>query len=168
MGTYGGYHSRQELVAEVTRNFETEFVRYEYIAKKFSGNDLWTVLEVTQKETGEKQRVIYLFKISRWGGDWAYKPIEESMGPCQHSCPLAFLEMVPEPERPEHYHDWRAGVREYWARRNQKLSTGSIVRLTNNREYKIARTDKNKIFGTDILSGEYVRIPRGMLTLDVR
>ncbi len=122
MGWTSGYHSRKELVDYVTAHQENQVSTFDCIAKKFVGNHLWCVFERTAKPAPtDKERYIILFDIQRWGeGNWAYKDIQESMGPFQHSCPLSFLDMVPEPPRPAGYHDWRQGVRDYHARRNQK------------------------------------------------
>jgi len=139
MGWTSGYHSRKELVDYVTAHQENQVSTFDCIAKKFVGNHLWCVFERTAKPAPtDKERYIILFDIQRWGeGNWAYKDIQESMGPFQHSCPLSFLDMVPEPPRPAGYHDWRQGVRDYHARRNQKLTVGQTVKLTNGEEYKV-------------------------------
>jgi hypothetical protein len=169
MGTYGGYSSRGELVAEVTKSWENEGFTQVAEKKFFSGNDLWVLFARTSKHAStDVERFIVLFKISRWGeGNWAYKPIEESMGPLEHSCPVSFLDAAQHPfpnGYPEGYHDWRANVRAYHARKNQKLVLGQIVKLTNNREYKIATFRGRKAFGYDVETGGYYHIPRRMLT----
>lgn len=169
MGTYGGYPSRKALVDEVTAGFENDTRKVTLLAKYFSGNHLWCVFEVESKpqfpgSPVEKSRWIELFLISRWGeGNWAYKPMEESTGPYYYSCPLSFLDMVPEPPRPKDYQDWRAKVREFHARKAQTLVVGQVVRLINGQDYTIVEVGR-RIRGRDKYGITY-RIPRSMLTL---
>jgi hypothetical protein len=79
------------------------------------------------------------------GPSWGYKDMEESMGPCEVSCPLGYLEMVPEPKcapdcpKDGHGHvwarNWRELVRAYHAERGaatakaKALTKGQIVQL---------------------------------------
>ena len=172
MGTYGGYNSRKELVEDVTKGWENEHQTFVAEKKFFSGNDLWVLFKRTSKHAStDVERFIYLFKISRWGeGDWAYKPIEESMGPSNYSCPLSFLDAAQHPfpnGYPEGYSDWRANVRAHHARRNQKIEVGQTIKLTNGREYKVTRFEGRKIFGFDVVYGPSTgyRIPRKMLAV---
>lgn len=170
MGTYGGYTSRRDLVAEVTKTWETEDFTQVAEKKFFSGNDLWVLFAKQSKHAStDVERFIVLFKISRWGaGDWAYKPISEDMGPLEHSCPVSFLEAAQHPHPngyPEGWHDWRAAVREYHARRNQKIEVGQIIKLTNGREYKISTVRAGRIMGYGVADGIYYNIPRKMLAV---
>ena len=133
--------SRKEVAAECTRPHEWTkddgvVVKHETIARYYSGNDLWTVLEVTH-DGKQHLRVILLFKLSRGSGDgWGYKDVSESMGPCAVSCPLKFLDMVP--KIPNDYAaEWRPHVRAYWKRRK--------ARAAERRELKAAR--KRRILG---------------------
>lgn len=169
MGTYGGYSSRQALVAEVTETHETEHVTQFAEKKFFSGNNLWVLFARQSKHSStDIERFIVLFKISRWGAnDWAYKPIGEECGPLEHSCPLSFLDAAQHPYPngyPEGYSDWRANVRAYHARKNQKLTVNQIVKLTNAVEYRITQVG-HKIMGVSLKDGMLYRIPRRMLTV---
>lgn len=168
MGTYGGYSSRNELVHEVTATYEND--QQIQIAEKkfFSGNDLWVLFRRTSKMAPtDIERFIVLFKISRWGaGDWAYKPIEESMGPFEYTCPLSFIEAAQHPfpnGYPEGYGDWRTKVRAFHARKNQKIGVGDIVKLTNGKEYRVIEVGR-KLRGSDMLTGSTYILPRRMLT----
>ena len=118
--------SRRDIAEEVTRTFtnESSGVTQTMLARYFSGNDLWVVFEQLKADgspaVGTDGRFIVLFKLSRGSGDgWGYKPIEESMGPCDRSCPPKFLKMVPEPPN-EYGREWREGVAQYWARRRER------------------------------------------------
>lgn len=131
MGWYSGYPTKQGVIREVTRDatwpltpgdpdFRGERVtlRHCYRGNRFSGV-LWAVQEA-RRWYGPIR-----LPIDRWilccimecrGGDWAYKDITESMGPCQWSCPLAYLEMVPPDKYDGCNEPWREGVREYHVR----------------------------------------------------
>jgi len=133
--------SRKDIAAEVTKTSERTrddgvVVKHETLARYFSGNDLWHVLEITHN--GEPHiRAILLSKLHRGNGDgWGYKPVDESMGPCAVSCPLKFLEMVP--KIPNDYAaEWRPRVRAYWERRK--------ARARERREAK--KADASRVLG---------------------
>jgi hypothetical protein len=165
MGWTIGWGSRKELIAHLTRTEENEVRVFETLKKFTSGNDLWTVQQATVKATGEKQTFIVLYMMTTGREGWGYKDVEESMGPYKYSCPLSFLELAPEPQRPEGYHDWRAGVRTYHARRNQKLTVGQEIKLTNGQTYKVSRLGKGKIYASQ--NGVEYRVPRRMLTTTI-
>ena len=157
MGWTTGYNSRNEVVAEVTKSWENDLRRIEVVKKFFSGNNLWCVFEQTSKAAStDVERFIVVFLIRCWkvqGGDfdWGYKDVSESMGPCEVSCPLSFLELVPDPGG--YGTAWRQRVREYHARRNQKLIRNQIVKLTNGREYRITALRGRRIYGTEVATG---------------
>lgn len=140
MGWLIGWSSRRALVEHLLKTSENDRIVQAPIAKFFSGNDLWTVweqrrkpgaLEALANESAEPVatfRFIVLFKLD--GGrnkDWGYKAIEESCGPCEVSCPLKFLDMVPPVEGdvtqsgPAQWsRDWREKVRAYWKVRAER------------------------------------------------
>lgn len=87
-----------------------------------SGN-LWTVWEVTLEGQAESEpplyRYIELFMLQYYRGKaeelvgWGYKPIPEKDHPYFYSCPLSYLDMVPEDRYPEQTRpDWRRTVRD--------------------------------------------------------
>jgi uncharacterized protein DUF6927 len=179
MGTYGGYTSRNQLAAEVTKTYESDDQRLIALKKFFSGNDLWVLFERTSKVAPtDVERFIVLFKISRWAkDDWAYKPVSEDMGPLEHSCPLSFIESAQHPHPngyPEGWHDWREAVRQHHAvraaRRTQAVKVGDTVKLTNGKDYRIVSVEKRgrteRIRGLDSTGCVY-RIPRTMLIVAV-
>lgn len=117
-----------------------------YRGGTFSGV-FYAVHERTTKRKGktETERWLEVTLMKCIGGDWGYKDMEESMGPCEVSCPLGYLEMVPEPKcAPDcptegHGHvwarNWRERVRAYHAERGaatakvKALTKGQIVQL---------------------------------------
>lgn len=94
------------------------------------GNVLYTVHEIREKETGKAvTRFIAVILLGTDGhGNWGYKDMTESMGPCYHSCPLAYLDMVPCPGG--YATEWREAVRAYWAgKKTPKLVDGMKMRM---------------------------------------
>lgn len=114
---YGVNQSRADVIAELTPACEARDNggTFKTLRKYTSGNTLWTVHE----SNGERWIGCYL--LSKSGGSWGYKPMEECMGPNYYSCPLAFLEMAPQPAGP-YAGAWRDSVRKYHAERNAKLA----------------------------------------------
>lgn len=117
MGWYFGSPSRAAQIEELTRPYQ-----HTRTLRKFtSGNTLWTVRESTNAD-GTKTLWIGCDLIQRARrGEWGYKPLDESMGPCEVSCPLAYLDMVPCPAGP-YATEWRARVRAYHQARNKVLA----------------------------------------------
>lgn len=91
-----------------------------YRGGSFSGV-LWTVWERTFEKDGvqvqpaERWIGCDLLQYSRADDGWGYKDMEESMGPYYYSCPLKYLDMVPEANK-----NWREGVRQHHERRRKK------------------------------------------------
>jgi hypothetical protein len=75
------------------------------VAKACRGNVLWTVW------TSPSGAFIGCDLMATHGGDWGYKDMEESMGPCYYTCPLGFLAMAPVASE-----SWREQVRAYHAK----------------------------------------------------
>lgn len=157
MGWYFGNHTRKDVIRELTE--ENDAVRT--IRKFTSGNTLWTVQE--NKKSGERFIGCYLMQGREGSRDgWGYKPMEESMGPCELTCPPVFFTLVADPGG--YATEWRKRVLEDHARRNLKLSVGDIVRLTNNHDYKV--TSVRPLKGYDVsptASNVTYRLPRRML-----
>jgi len=154
--------TRRQLIDHLTSPWETEKVKGITLKRYCSGNTLFTVQEVSNKETGEATRYIGVYLMQRDANyGWGYKDMDESCGPYQYGCPLSFLDMVPDPGG--YATEWRKRNREHHARVNQKLVIGQMVRLTNGKDYKI--TKLRPLMGND---GCWTfRIPRRMLTLEL-
>ncbi|HBO0527163.1 TPA: hypothetical protein VDV63_005826 [Pseudomonas aeruginosa] len=131
MGWYFSHQSRSDLIAELIAPQETERASVKVIAHALLGNVLWSVVEVTAKTEGvhrglapgQSLRTIRCDLLGRSGGQWGYKPLDESMHPYYYSCPLSYLDMAPEQSD-----DWRTGVRAYHAlRRTPKASAEALT-----------------------------------------
>ncbi|VFT14979.1 Uncharacterised protein [Pseudomonas aeruginosa] len=95
MGWYFSPQSRSELIAELIAPQETERASVKVIAHALRGNVLWSVAEVTAKvegvhrdlAPGQSLRYIRCDLLERSGGQWGYKPLDESMHPYYYSWP---------------------------------------------------------------------------------
>lgn len=76
------------------------------------GQTLWAVVEYVQDTEHYKagKRFIYCALLSCSHGEWGYKDMDESMGPCETSCPLKYFDMVPDPGG--YATEWRKRVRD--------------------------------------------------------
>ena len=126
--------TKKEIVTERTTGWEKALpdgttmknvcLRHCYRGNRFSGI-LWTVWERTFQKDGSQVKA-----PERWigcdllryqsGYGWGYKDMEEAMGPCEVSCPLCYLEMVPVACA-----EWRQGVRSYHQRQAAKRAAKS-------------------------------------------
>lgn len=155
--------SKKSLIEERIRTqSNSDGTTWTVLAHSIRGNSLWKVVEVT-KPGEESKRYIALDLLGtggQRGGGWGYKDIDESMGPCETSCPLSYLAMVPDPGG--YATGWREKVRAYHARRGQKLELGQQIKLTNGETYKITNLKPLRAIGNH--NGMIYRIPRRMLT----
>ena len=118
--------TRGDIVKELTTSTE----RCKTIAFQVCGAVLWTVQEARRlnhdwQPYGEPVRFIgcYLLEgsIKRTAGCSAgYKAMEEEMGPYYYTCPLHFLDLVPEPDS-DIAREWRRKVREWHQEKRQPL-----------------------------------------------
>ena len=126
---------RSTLVTELTsdRNWTRDdgskwtakVVKHCYRGNNFSGV-LWVVWSVSI-DGQEKDRFIEcnLLRFDKKCNGWGYKDMDESMGPYYYSCPLGYLELVPE-LNPE----WREGVRTYHeTRKHRRISSRQGVSI---------------------------------------
>jgi len=119
MGWYFSKCSRSELIQELISPHDTERTSVKIIAHALRGDVLWSVVEITYKQSdahsghasGETARHIRCDLLDRQGDEWGHKPIVEAMHPFYYSCPLAFLSMAP-----VQCPGWREGVRAYHVR----------------------------------------------------
>lgn len=136
------------------------------IAKAIRGNALWTVIEYTQDggsyPKGSRAILCFLLESDvKRGGGWGYKDMDESMGPCDLSCPIRFLDMVPDPGG--YATEWRAKVRAEAARRGLKFSPGDRLLLTSAKVPSVVCVSVKPLRGRGD-DGVFYRIPRRLIT----
>lgn len=104
--------SRRDVIADRIRIQDGDTHRHETLRHCLKGNVLWSVIEVTEKATGKRQRFIGcdLLRSDREFG-WGYKDMCESVHPYYYTCPLSYLDEVPVANE-----EWREKVREYHRR----------------------------------------------------
>lgn len=79
-------------------------------------NHHWSVYRINGEPKAIRLDIISRYRESaERASEWIYKPIDETMGPCEVDCPLELLDMVPDPGG--YATEWRAKVREHHARR---------------------------------------------------
>lgn len=159
---YTQNQTRRQLIEHVTKTWEHTNGSgvTTCLARACRGNNLWAVFEAKYNEQ-PTERFIMLIMMKNGGVDgWGYKDVSESMGPYQDSCPLGFLDMVP--EVPQHGLAFRERVRAYHMRTSQKLAVNQVIKLTNTREYRVATL--KPLRAVDMLTGILYRVPRRMLT----
>lgn len=115
--------SRRDTIRRRTTDWtNSDGINGHCLKKSLRGNVLWTVWEIRRPD-GTSERYIGCDLLGTDGcGNWGYKDIEESMGPCDLTCPVEYFNLVP-PANPE----WRAQV--LASRFRGSLKVGDRVRL---------------------------------------
>lgn len=149
--------TKSDLIQRLTETEENETRRWETLTHSVRGNVLWAVVELTHKTERTSKRFIacYLLRSDK-GYGWGYKDMEESMGPAYYSCPLKYLEMVPEANAA-----WREAVREHHRQRGRKVKVGQRIGLVNASIPWVVVTSVKPLLG--IYNGQCYRVPRRML-----
>ncbi|WP_140843613.1 hypothetical protein [Variovorax guangxiensis] len=114
MGTTLYRATKAQAVADELRDIG---IRSAILGHCLKGSRLWVLAQV--KEGSSKcvlpgTRWISLSLINVHGPEVAVKRLDETCGPCYYDCPLAFLELVSEPEGP-YAGTWREKVRAFHA-----------------------------------------------------
>jgi hypothetical protein len=100
--------TKKDIIADLVGRLG-ESDEYVTLVRRTVGNCLWAVIEHNTGDANSRYINLYLLESKR-GYGWGYKSIGECMEPYECSCPLAFLQMVPEGNE-----SWRDRVRLYWA-----------------------------------------------------
>ena len=132
MGWLFGWYERKDLIEHLVNGNGLKTIKH-----CFCGNNLWAVQEGTRQDgTTIRFIALYLLKGSPRVHDdphnWGYKYIDESMGPCEQTCPISYIEMVEAHEKEHGYGpqsdaaEWRQKVRERCAKLNS-VKPGMIL-----------------------------------------
>lgn len=134
MGWLYGWNSRKELVTHLVDEPQSYKTLAHATTRENGQSILWAVHEFpmdSPSETYRGKKFIACYLMDSDKGMHGYKDMEESMGPYFYSCPLAYLDMVPEVTNQE----WRDGVKarveaETKRKKFMKLvAVGNIVQL---------------------------------------
>ena len=92
MGTISGFYSRQDVTDHLVDLYTSS--NWTIIDRKTTnfGRHLWMLIQPNQGSS-----FVCLFKLSSYGGDWGYKSIDESMGPCYWDCPVSLIQQADSP-----------------------------------------------------------------------
>jgi len=104
--------SKADLINILTASESAEAGSRKVLAHCVRGNVLWSVVEFTRAQDGRVVRYIGCDLLQKSGGEWGYKGMDESVHPLYYSCPLKYLDMVPEVANQE----WRDKVRAFHRR----------------------------------------------------
>lgn len=124
MGWLFGWRTRRELINHLVKELNNE--HHKLHKHCFVGNTMWGVIE----DLRSNQKVVLCILMagrnhSRHG--WGYKDMDETMGPCETSCPVSYLELATPPPKGEYVQPWREKVR----RHHRKLVVGQRYTLLN-------------------------------------
>lgn len=118
---------RKDLIKHLTEGNGVKTLKHCLV-----GNHLWCVHEYALPHRTIRFVCLYLMKGPHncgkgyTGSDkdwWGYKDVDETMGPCELTCPVSYLEMCTAPE--SHYaYEWRQRVYER-GRKARSLKVGS-------------------------------------------
>lgn len=100
------------------------------------GNHLWYTFARPTYTTGPDARAIGLILISRQDGDWGYKDMDESMGPCYYTCPANLVRRVPDPKI-GYSTEWREKWERAQTRRVQRVPDGAVVSFAQPLTFRI-------------------------------
>ena len=110
-------HGKKELVKQLRD--KTRFsLGYVMIKSTVVGNHFWYLMQTPDG------RITIGLDLMAGGGKqgmgWGYKGIHEEMGPCEHDCPLSYLDQASAPEG--YAIEWREEVRKYHANKVKPAS----------------------------------------------
>jgi len=165
MGWSFGWGSRQELKTYLSSPERLGGAKI--LAQSDKRSVLWTVIEVPDyvgAPTAKRFILADLIKGEgpRDGNNWGYKDLDESMGPCELTCPVRFFDLVPDPG--SYATEWRAKVRAYAAKQSVKYQVGDVLGLVNTARPLVVRvTSVRPFLGEDLATGLIYRIPKRMV-----
>lgn len=124
---------RKDLIKHLTEGNGVKTLKHCLV-----GNHLWCVHEYELPHRTIRYICLYLMqgplpRNNKYDGDdrnwWGYKDVDETMGPCETSCPVSYLEMCTAPEN-KYAYEWRQRV--YARGRNARaLKVGSRWKIGN-------------------------------------
>ena len=153
--------TKSELITHLTEGDS----KLRTLRKSVRGNALWTIQE--DMDYPGPFIIVYLLRSQR-GYGWGYKPVTESMGPAETSCPISYLDQVPMPDG-NYAHAWRERVRSRHAEKQRitrlisAAKIGDPVTLTVGCEPRtVALKSKKPLLG-QADDGSVWRIPRRLI-----
>lgn len=164
-GTPGESGTHKQIDAECMKAWTAEDgTTYEHTDCKLVGfRNHWSVYRINGEPTAIRLDIISRYRASKdRDEEWFYKPIDETMGPCETDCPISLLDMVPCPDS-QYAREWREAVRAEHANKqaiNKGLKVGAHIKLTNPKyaDGVIVRKRGRTVFAS--FNGVTYRVPR--------
>jgi hypothetical protein len=129
---------------------------FKTIAHCFKGNNVWAVHERTFFDGREPLRFVAFYLITRFGqGEWGYKDMDETCGPCYYNCPVSYLDMAPNGAVNDYAKEWRQKVREL--AESKKKAAVTCKDLEVGTHFWNVQTGR----AFEVFKSDYVRTPRG-------
>lgn len=114
MGTFYTHGAtKKDIIAEILEGSEQVTVLHHSVR----GNVLWTVEHLKRGD----RKIIGCYLLRSNDREWGYKPLSEECGPFYYSCPLKFLDLVPERSA-----EWRANVRLFHEQERAKRAAARV------------------------------------------
>jgi hypothetical protein len=95
-----------------------------------NGSTVYLKVEVKHDNKVERYALVCLTRWSQDFFNFTYKPIEESMGPCDYHCPLRILDGLTEPAN-EYAAEWRKNVREWHKKKKAPPKFGNVIKFAS-------------------------------------
>lgn len=135
---------KRELIEGLT--YENEKRKLQVLDSALVERRTWyAAVESINKETGKREVLAAVYLLQFRPGEWGYKPMDESMGPCEVRCPEKILRLLTEPAPSADAKEWRERC---WARvrKLQQVARarelGLWMRYTDGKLYKPVKSRK--------------------------
>ena len=115
------HQSKKQLTAEILSDYERE-EKYTVLGSASAQGVFYLAVRTADAPKG----IILVYLVEKHRGEWAWKGMDESMGPVILNCPLSLLELT-EGDGSQTGKSWREAVRAYHAAK----------RAANRRSYPI-------------------------------
>ena len=138
MGWYfdPNWETRKELVKDLTKTEANDNRTRTCLAHCLRGNVLWSVVEYTFTDGTPPRRYLGCDLLQNGGGSgWGYKPMDEADGPCYYSCPLKYLNWVPDIANQA----WRDAVIRQARLQRLQVEVGDLVGLDDRFVIKVVQ-----------------------------
>ena len=164
MGWYFTHDAtRGDIITDLTKEQVTEGRVFRTLRKCFRGNTMYALHE--SGKPGETRKWLSVYLRQRGTSDypgWGYKPIDETMGPCECDCPVSYLDEADEPMG-DNAKEWRLACRERAAgRAAKKPKKGEVWSLVGCRIPNVTLTSLKPLRGR-CPNGVIYRIKRSLL-----
>lgn len=148
---YYNMRTKADLVSKLLKG--EDWLPGENIAHRLVGNNLWIVRQFGTIEgemahfSGKRKILLSLLGYDRQTECWGHKDISETMGPAEHDCPLAFLDLATDFASVQWSSEWREKVRAFHARKKtlEEVEIAPEQRIVlGGAEYTVVRPYRTK------------------------